>query len=71
MIAPLRPSETETASRRRRLHHAHHLIASTLLPDPSVASSSAPRLSPWKAWLFVAWAVVAMAAYAASMLAIW
>lgn len=70
MIAPLRPSQVETTERRRRLRHAHQLIATTLLPKPS-PSSTAPRIAPWKAWLFVAWMTVAIAVYGASMLGIW
>jgi len=68
MIAPLRPSQVRAAETRRRLRWAHQYIATTLL---SPSAPTAPRIAPWKAWLFVAWLIVSVVAYAGSMLAMW
>lgn len=71
MIAPLRPSQPETTERRRRFRHAHQLIATTLLSNPSTSTPTTQQIPAWKAWLFLSWVAVTVAVYARNMLGIW
>ena len=71
MIAPLRETESETSEGRRRLRRARQKIASALFEERPQRADHTPPVPAWQAWLFVAWVVVAGAAYAASMLGLW
>lgn len=65
MIAPLKTEPEERSfSTRRRLRAARRVIASMLLAEDGAQPSP---VAHWKAWLFVGWAVLALAVYALLM----
>ncbi|HEX7447448.1 MAG TPA: hypothetical protein VF306_07875 [Pirellulales bacterium] len=65
MIAPLKTEPDERSfSTRRRLRAARRVIATMLLTEGADQPSPVAR---WKAWLLVAWAVLAVAIYAVLM----
>lgn len=61
MIAPLRTKKKPPTS--PRLQAARAAIAAMFLPN----EAPAPPIAAWKAWLFVAWISLTLAAYALSM----
>ena len=63
MIAPLQ-TDPERRSPSPRLMAARSMIAAMFLPS---TDAPAPRIAPWKAWLFVAWVALTMAVYGLSM----
>lgn len=68
MIAPLGRGNPKTARRRRRMHGAHHLVASTLLEQGSEPNEHALPVAAWRAWAFAGWVVVVSGVYLATML---
>ena len=66
MIAPL-PTKPERNA-PRRLASARAMVAAIFLPS---SEAPAPPIAAWKAWLFIAWVGVTLAAYALSMLGLW
>jgi hypothetical protein len=62
MIAPLQTEKKPPAS--RRLLAARAMIAAMFLPN---SEHAAPPVAAWKAWLFIAWLGLTLAAYALSM----
>ena len=43
------------------LHHAHHLLAATLLSRPTDRLEPARPIAVWKAWMMVGWLVLTAA----------
>lgn len=68
MIAPLRETESEAPRTRRRLRHAHQVLASTLLETRGAAARNSPTVPGWQAWLFAGWVMVATGFYFAHMI---
>ncbi len=68
MIAPLEQARPKVARRRRRLHRAHRLVASTFFERPSEPPRDIPPIPAWKAWAFAAWVVIVTTIYLATML---
>jgi hypothetical protein len=66
MIAPIKQSEDPPRSPGVR--HAHRLVASAFLRERKHRAETAPSVPGWQAWLFVAWVVLATAAYAGYMI---
>jgi hypothetical protein len=68
MIAPLKSSHSAGSERSRGLREAHRWVASTFLPDRSSSKDRAPRVAPWKAWVFAVWVVVVTVVYFMNLL---
>ncbi len=66
MIAPIRSSQQEPPS--TGLQRARRAVAAMLLDAQGERFDRPPLLAGWKAWLLLAWIMVALAAYGAAML---
>ena len=71
MIAPIRPTDPETAAARRRLRQAHQVVVSTLLDPQRGRKAETPPVPGWQAWLFAGWTAAVVLVYFASMLGWW
>lgn len=68
MIAPIQHSTTRRKASARKLHKAHHFVASTLLGSEAASNRRAPGVPAWQAWTFVLWLVIVSICYIGAML---